>query len=117
MYGGPIGAVLTPLFQGQRDGGELPHASSLCGACDDACPVGIPLHDLLGRLRRDRTAQGYTPRSERLLLQAWGRAWSSPTVYRASVRASRLGLKVLGRRGRLPLPLLKRWTRGRDLPR
>jgi L-lactate dehydrogenase complex protein LldF len=116
VYGGPIGAVLTPLFQGQERGGELPHASTLCGACDDACPVGIPLHDLLGRLRRDRTAQGFTPRSETLLMRAWGRAWSSPVAYRASVRASRLGLRLLGRRGRLPLPVLNRWTRGRDLP-
>jgi L-lactate dehydrogenase complex protein LldF len=117
VYGGPIGAVLTPLFQGQAAGGELPHASSLCGACDDTCPVGIPLHDLLGRLRRDRTAQGHTPRAERLGFRLWARAWSNPTLYRASVRASRLGLRLLGPRARrLPLPVLTRWTQGRDLP-
>ncbi len=118
VYGGPIGAVLTPLFQGQEHGGELPHASSLCGACDDACPVGIPLHDLLGRLRRDRTAEGHTPRAERIMFRLWARAWSSPTAYRASVRVSRTALPLLRRAGRrLPLPVLSRWTRGRDLPR
>ncbi len=117
VYGGPIGAVLTPLFQGQEAGGELPQASSLCGACDDVCPVGIPLHDLLGRLRRDRTAGGHGPRGERIAFRLWSRAWSSPLLYGASVRASRLGLRVLGPRARrLPLPVLSRWTRGRDLP-
>jgi L-lactate dehydrogenase complex protein LldF len=119
VYGGPIGAVLTPLFQGQEHGGELPHASSLCGACDDACPVGIPLHDLLGRLRRDRTAEGHGPRAERIMFRLWARAWSSPTGYRLSVRVSRAALPLLRRAGRrrLPLPVLSRWTRGRDLPR
>ena len=55
VYSGPIGAVLTPLLQ--ADGAracELAHASSLCAACDEACPVEIPLHDLLLGLRRDR---------------------------------------------------------------
>jgi len=31
---------------------ELGQASSLCAACDDVCPVGIPLHELLLGLRR-----------------------------------------------------------------
>jgi Fe-S oxidoreductase len=26
---------------------ELPYASSLCAACTEACPVKIPLHELL----------------------------------------------------------------------
>jgi L-lactate dehydrogenase complex protein LldF len=49
VYGGPIGAVLTPLLEGIDD---LPHASSLCGACTLACPVQIPLHEQLLALRR-----------------------------------------------------------------
>ncbi len=47
IYSGPIGAVLTPLLGGYDDYKELPYASSLCGACTEACPVKIPLHDLL----------------------------------------------------------------------
>ncbi len=31
---------------------ELPYASSLCGACTEACPVKIPLHDLLLKHRQ-----------------------------------------------------------------
>ena len=53
VYGGPIGAVLSPLLHPQDGLDELSQASSLCAACDDVCPVRIPLHDLLIGLRRD----------------------------------------------------------------
>ena len=52
FYGGPVGAVLTPLLARAEAAGELSGASSLCGACWQACPVGIPLQDLLLSLRR-----------------------------------------------------------------
>ena len=47
VYPGPIGAVLTPLLDGYDDHKELPYASTLCGACTEACPVKIPLHEML----------------------------------------------------------------------
>jgi L-lactate dehydrogenase complex protein LldF len=53
VYSGPMGKVLTPLLSGGEDGRDLPHASTLCGACTEACPVEIPLADLLVRLRAD----------------------------------------------------------------
>jgi L-lactate dehydrogenase complex protein LldF len=53
VYSGPMGKVLTPLLTGGEDGRDLPHASTLCGACTEACPVEIPLADLLVRLRAD----------------------------------------------------------------
>src|SRR2546422_5616613 len=37
VYSGPIGAVITPLYQGLDVAGELPFASSLCGACGEIC--------------------------------------------------------------------------------
>jgi L-lactate dehydrogenase complex protein LldF len=113
VYGGPIGAVLTPLFRtDQPEAEELSQATSLCGACDDACPVRIPLHDLLLRLRRDRAA-GTTPgRFERLAYRAWSFAWSQPALYRLSARLGRLARGPLTRRGPFA-----RWTRDRDLPR
>jgi L-lactate dehydrogenase complex protein LldF len=40
VYPGPIGALITPLFQGSEFK-DLPQASSLCGACYEACPVKI----------------------------------------------------------------------------
>ena len=58
VYSGPMGAVLTPLLSAGEEGRDLPDASSLCGACTEACPVGIPLADLLVRLRADLRRPG-----------------------------------------------------------
>ncbi len=117
-YSGPIGAVITPLLEGATSerANELPFLSSLCGACHDACPVGIPLHDLLVRLR----ARADTPakRRRRRMARLWSVFWSRPLLYRTGVRMSRLGIRMLGRRGwirRLPGPA-RAWTEVRDLP-
>jgi len=51
-----MGEVLTPLLSGGLSGRDLPSASTLCGACTEACPVEIPLADLIARLRADLRA-------------------------------------------------------------
>ena len=59
VYSGPMGKVLTPLLSRDgADGRDLPYASTLCGACTEACPVEIPLADLLVRLRADLRRPG-----------------------------------------------------------
>ena len=117
IYGGPIGAVLAPLLEGFDRYGDLPNASSLCGACTDVCPVKIPLHEQLVQLRADvaRERAGF---GERQAFRWWARVWSSPALYRLAARMSRIGQVAFRRRGairRAPWPL-SRWTRGRDLP-
>jgi L-lactate dehydrogenase complex protein LldF len=117
VYGGPIGAVLTPLLQGFERAGDLPHASSLCGACTDICPVRIPLHEHLLSLRRD-VALERASALERATFRLWSWAWGSSSRYRLFTRLSKLGQVPFARRGRVrraPFPL-SRWTRGRDLP-
>ena len=47
IYPGPIGSVLSPVLGGYEEFGDMPYASTLCGACTDTCPVKIPLHELL----------------------------------------------------------------------
>ena len=114
-YSGPMGAVLTPLLGGMQDGADLPYATSLCGACTEACPVGIPLHDLLIRLRA--AAQEESPirsPAKRRFFAAWSRAWSIPSVYRLSTRLARAGRRVS------PLarfaPVGRAWGQGREMP-
>ncbi len=51
VYPGPIGAVLSPQLTGVEDNATLPYASSLCGACYDACPVRIDIPSMLVHLR------------------------------------------------------------------
>jgi len=46
-YSGPIGSVLTPHFKDFTAFNHLSFASSLCGKCDEICPVYIPLTQLL----------------------------------------------------------------------
>src|SRR5437868_14811859 len=107
VYSGPMGAVLVPLLARAPD---LPHASSLCGACTEACPVKIPLHELLLELRRDLVESREAPRLERLGFTLWSWAWSRPAGYRVTT--------ALGRLGQPLAPLLARpWSKGRTLPR
>ena len=61
-----MGAVLVPLLVGLDQAPGLPHASSLCRRVYEACPVNIPLHELLLELRRDLVEGRIAPRSERL---------------------------------------------------
>jgi L-lactate dehydrogenase complex protein LldF len=110
-YSGPMGAVLTPLLSGMTEGADLPGASSLCGACTEACPVGIPLHDYLIKLREVAdTAARPRGRGRRLVFGAWSRMWSVPSLYRLSARLGRLG--PLARR----TPAGRAWGEGRELP-
>lgn len=52
-YPGPIGAILSPQLGGIENefNASLPFASSLCGACYEACPVKINIPDVLVHLR------------------------------------------------------------------
>ncbi|MCY4086288.1 MAG: LutB/LldF family L-lactate oxidation iron-sulfur protein [Actinomycetia bacterium] len=111
VYSGPMGAVLAPLLVGIEQAPSLPHASSLCGACTEACPVKIPLHELLLELRRDLVEETVASRRERLAFALWSLAWSRPAGYRLSTRLARLAQRLVGRVGPG-----RSWTAGRALP-
>jgi len=112
VYSGPMGAVLAPLLAGLESASALPHASSLCGACTDACPVKIPLHELLLELRADLVDRGVASRWERLAFALWSLAWSRRLGYRLSTALARLGQPLAGLVGPG-----RAWSRGRGLPR
>jgi L-lactate dehydrogenase complex protein LldF len=119
VYSGPIGAVLTPLLQPDlTDVHELPQASSLCGACQTACPVRIAIPDMLLRLRADAVAAGRAKTIEKIAIGGWRQSMSNPALYRAGGKLAALGTHMLGSNGRigwLPPPL-DRWTKRRDFP-
>ncbi|MFZ1057879.1 MAG: LutB/LldF family L-lactate oxidation iron-sulfur protein, partial [Candidatus Rokuibacteriota bacterium] len=46
-YPGPIGILLTAMLKGDRAVKDLAHASSLCGACQEVCPVRIDIPRML----------------------------------------------------------------------
>jgi L-lactate dehydrogenase complex protein LldF len=122
VYSGPIGAVLTPLLNRDPRAAELADASSLCGACYEACPVKIPLHDMLVHLRRRNVESGRTKSLERASFGLYGKVFSSSKWYRFVTAIGRVLQKlVLGgglKRRWLAtrLPVVRGWARNRALP-
>jgi L-lactate dehydrogenase complex protein LldF len=114
VYPGPMGAVLTPLLAGdQPEAAEVAGASTLCGACMDACPVQIPLQDLLLSLRRRKAEDA--GRTEKAAWKAWSAAWSDARRYGATTRAATWGRWAADLAGRLPVG--RDWAAGRTMPR
>lgn len=83
VYPGPIGAALMPHLQPGRAYEELPFASSLCGACTEICPVGIPLHERLLEWRERVVGRGERSRLEAAAFAGWTWLMTHPTVYRS----------------------------------
>ena len=133
VYPGPIGAVVSPSLVGLKLAQDLPQASSLCGACREACPVKINIPRMLLHLRNN-LAESPNPQekaaSKPAGLLAAGYAWimSHPAVLGLGHRMARALQKPLmlipfspiikgsSGIGKVRLPLLSRWTRSKDLP-
>ena len=117
-YSGPIGAVITPLLKGTAEAKDLPFASSLCGACWEACPVGIPLHELLLKLRHRQVEEGVRSKAETLMFRGFEGAMRRPAAYKMGSRVGRLAQRPVGSDGSIgPLPgPTGAWTDSRDLP-
>jgi L-lactate dehydrogenase complex protein LldF len=117
VYGGPIGAILTPQLQSMKHSQSLPYASSLCGACYEVCPVKINIPEILIHLRAKVVEQGDAPISERLAMKAAGFTLSTSTRFEVAQKLSRIGQRLFERDGELEnLPgMLKGWTAFRDL--
>ena len=117
-YPGPIGILLTAMLNGPSSVKELAHASSLCGACADACPVRIDIPRMLIELRRQVDEEHIAPWTERVLFKTFARLLVRPALYRLGARIGRILQRPLIREGRIrALPFFfGRWTKTRDLP-
>jgi L-lactate dehydrogenase complex protein LldF len=115
VYPGPVGAVLSPLLAGDKfsELADLPKASSLCGACNEVCPVNIPIPDLLLRLRNRAKLEGVkspgTPP-----MGGWSHLASQPSLWRASLAAGKMMNYVSPEM--IPVPAMKAWQEARKLP-
>ncbi len=119
IYPGPIGAIISPQLQGLEKAAELPFASSLCGACRDACPVAINIPDLLLALRSKVREERGGKLSESLGIRGLSMVGRHPLLFRMAGKIARGLAGLLAKDGRIqsvPLSPLNKWTRYRDLP-
>lgn len=58
-YVGPHGTVLTPLMKGMKNYSHLTSLCAMCGECSKACPVQIPLDNLMMLNRHDMIENQY----------------------------------------------------------
>ncbi len=120
VYAGPIGAVLTPALEGIAPWSDLPHASTLCGACREVCPVRIDIPRMLLIERDQATRAGKMARWLRWGLRAYAFVVTRPALFRAATWGARVGSRVLGapHNGWIQTfpPPLNAWTQTRDFP-
>ncbi|HEV7866690.1 MAG TPA: LutB/LldF family L-lactate oxidation iron-sulfur protein [Chthoniobacteraceae bacterium] len=114
-YQGPIGSVITPHFRGLQDWKHLSAASSLCGACTEACPVKIDIHHHLLHNRRNAVAEKKVW-WERIIWFGFVQLMSRPWAYRLSTRFAPLGQWLHPFLQNSGLDPLHAWTSTREFP-
>jgi len=136
-YPGPIGSVISPGLFGVADFGHLARASSLCGACKDACPADIDLPKLLLRVRaqgadlnklspnqptstslEQPVRHSHVPLGMRLGLAVFARLARSPSLFGIAQRLGGLACQLIpASHGWMRLPAFTGWGFQRDFPR
>ena len=118
VYPGPMGSILTPVYVGLENAGDLPNAATFCGECAVACPVKIPLPDLMRKLREQQFDRRLRPWPERMAIAGWSFMAARPGLYALFAKVgARVGSWLGGRDGLIhSLPGIDGWTKGRDMP-
>jgi L-lactate dehydrogenase complex protein LldF len=127
-YPGPIGSALSPGLFGQANFGHLAQASTLCGACQEACPVDIDLPTMLLRVRaggleiQDRLTGKSDPEGMPALI-AWGlrlftRASTNPRWFTTAQKMAAAFSRLWSPRSQwMYLPAITGWGYSKDFPR
>ena len=121
VYPGPIGSVISPGLLGSEFV-PLAQASSLCGACKEACPVDIDLPKLLTRVRagqapNTQNAKRISP-SSKLFMQIYSRVARDPRLFTVSQRLAAIGTFLLSPFSSMfRLPAFTGWGYSKDFPR
>lgn len=118
VYPGPMGAVLTPGLMGLDGAFHLPQASTLCGKCEDVCPVRIPLPKLLRQWRSQVYNRDLLDWKTKWGIKYWSILAKRPALYHFVVTPKvRLLAWCAKKSGHLKsIPMLKGWTENRNFP-
>jgi L-lactate dehydrogenase complex protein LldF len=119
-YPGPIGSVVSPGLFGLDKFGHLAQASTLCGACKDACPVDI---DLPGMLSRVRAGMASEPKAEGVGMPAFvkiglrGFKWAATIPWLFGSGQRMLGWLAFPLPSYFRIPAITGWGFSKDFPR
>ncbi len=123
-YPGPIGSIVSPGLFGQDQFGKFARASTLCGACKDACPVDIDLPKLLLRVRaggvtlNTNKEQRSIPSHVRIGLKFYTWMATKPGWFSLGLRSVGWLSKLAAPKSDwLKLPAFSGWGYSKDLPR
>ena len=116
-YPGPMGSVLTPVFDGLAKSRDLPHACTLNGKCAEVCPVQIPLPSLLRGWRDRSWREGLEPSVARAGVAGWAFVARRPSLYRLAAAISVKWMRLFRKGGWIKsMPFAGGWTAYRDFP-
>ena len=118
IYPGPIGSVLTPALWGVDKAPDLAHASSLCGACREVCPVRIDIPRMLLKLRAEGTAEGLSPMWIENGMKVFSTVARRPWLFKKAGWLAALATRAIATNGwikKMPGPI-SGWTKTRDFP-
>jgi len=127
-YPGPIGSILSPVLFGQAEYGHLAQASTLCGACREACPMDIDIPTMLLRIRsggenvREVAENNTNPEGISTPI-AWGlRLFTWISTHPVTFKAAQKMISFLGRiwsprSSWMHLPPITGWGYSKDFPR
>jgi L-lactate dehydrogenase complex protein LldF len=110
--------VVTPALAGIENARHLPNASTLCGRCEEVCPMRIPLPRMLRHWREKEFERHLQPASIRWGLKIWAYFALRPRHYRLATSFAARILSNMGfGTGRLAkVPMASGWTEFRDFP-
>lgn len=119
VYPGPVGAVLSPMLKGNAfpELADLPKASSLCGACNEVCPVDIPIPDLLLRLRNKGKKEGAKKASVQTPgFSMWSIMATQPAAWKAALKMGHI-MNLTPHALLNVAPPARAWQSARTLPK
>jgi len=111
LYPGPLGLALVPVLAGYEDYKEITKICSLCGRCNEVCPVKVPLYESIFEHRRIIAEEGnLTNVGEKFLMGGYGNVIGHPSLYNLTTKTAHFSsaAPVVGP--------LKQWSLDRELP-
>ncbi|HEX7056290.1 MAG TPA: LutB/LldF family L-lactate oxidation iron-sulfur protein [Bacilli bacterium] len=118
-YSGPIGAILKSALNGDvSTWDDSMNLCTLCGACTEACPERIPLHNMFLHLRRRKVEAGHAQPAEKSAFKGFSYVMADAKRYQTALKFGRFGQRFIARGGVIKAKIgpLKKWTASRYAP-